>query len=354
MLNEIIVTSFLIGASGLNVSSLAARGSAAAAPLPPQQATEIATPTRITVEEAVNEGLGRNPELRAERERVGIAEANRIGARLRPNPLLSASADHLDLLGTSFTEANGGGPAELTLRGDMDWQQGGKRARRIAVADRERDVARGDVADRSRRLAFEIQSAFVDLLRAQETLTLARENLAGFRRVAEISAARVKSGDLAEVELMRTRVALVQLQNGVHRAELARRLAQSRLQLLLGRPAASASSLEAAGGFRSLPAAGVPAAEALVQAAVDRRPDLQAAVAEGARSKAELVFQQSLSKIDLALGAEYRRQQGVNGTSNSLGFFISAPLPVFDRNQGGVARARVEARQAHLRLDAAR
>ncbi len=59
-----------------------------------------------------------------------------------------------------------------------------------------------------------------------------------------------------------------------------------------------------------------------------------------------------MGRPDYTLGAEYRRQQGVNGKSNSLGFFVSAPLPFFDRNQGEVARAAVEARQAGLRIEA--
>lgn len=332
------------------VVALALAGGTAPTPVL-QEPAPAGRAARITVEEAVGEALAGNPDLRAERERLPIAEAARVTAGLRPNPLLSASADHLDLLATRFTETNGGGPAELTVRADMDWQRGGKRGRRIAVADRARDVARFEVADLTRRLVFDVQSAFVDLLLAQQALALSRENLAGFRKVAEISAARVRSGDLAEVELMRTRVALLQLENAVHRAELGRRLAQSRLQQLLGRPAGAAASLEAAGGFR--PAGpGLPQVEALAQVALEQRADLRAAVADEARSEAELRLQQALGRADYTVGTEYRRQQGVNGKSNSLGFFVSVPLPIFDRNQGEVARARVEAGQAGLRVQA--
>ena len=56
--------------------------------------------------------------------------------------------------------------------------------------------------------------------------------------------------------------------------------------------------------------------------------------------------------MDYTFGAEYRRQQGINGKGNSLGFFFSAPLPVFNRNQGEIARARAE--QEQLAQDAGR
>lgn len=307
---------------------------------------------RLTLDEAVSEALRRNPDLLVEREQVSLADTRRTTAGLRPNPLLSTSLDHLDLAGTGFSEQNGGGPAELSLRADMDWLQGGKRRRRLDVADRERELARLQVADRTRRLAFEVRSAFVDLLLAQRTARLTEENLASFAKVTDISAARVASGDLAEVELMRTRVALRQLENAAQQAVLERRLAQSRLRQLLGRPASA--GLEALGEFAAPPGSALPGAEDLVQQALARRPDLQAAIADEQRSRAELRLQQALARPDYSVGAEYRRQQGVNGKSNSLGFFISTPLPFFDRNQGEVARAAVEARQSGLRMEAAR
>ena len=49
--------------------------------------------------------------------------------------------------------------------------------------------------------------------------------------------------------------------------------------------------------------------------------------------------------MDYTFGAEYRRQQGVNGTGNSVGVFFSAPIPVFSRNQGEIARVRAEQEQ---------
>src|SRR5262249_30963800 len=57
-------------------------------------------------------------------------------------------------------------------------------------------------------------------------------------------------------------------------------------------------------------------------------------------------------KIDYTLGAEYRRQQGVNGIGNMLGLFVSAPLPIFNRNQGEIARAEAESTKAGRSLTA--
>ena len=72
------------------------------------------------------------------------------------------------------------------------------------------------------------------------------------------------------------------------------------------------------------------------------------------RSTADVRLQEALGKIDYMLGAEYRRQQGISGRSNSIGFFVSAPLPLFNRNQGEVARAEAERLQVSRQIAALR
>jgi cobalt-zinc-cadmium efflux system outer membrane protein len=85
---------------------------------------------------------------------------------------------------------------------------------------------------------------------------------------------------------------------------------------------------------------------------VQLRPDLQAVVHDQARSEAELRLQIAQGKVDYTVGAEARRQQGVAGTGNSLGLFFSTNLPVFNRNQGEIERARQEQQQLAARYRA--
>ena len=59
-------------------------------------------------------------------------------------------------------------------------------------------------------------------------------------------------------------------------------------------------------------------------------------------------------KVDYTVGTEYRRQQGLAGTGNSLGVFFSTSLPVFNRNQGEIARAMQEQKQTEARVRQAR
>jgi cobalt-zinc-cadmium efflux system outer membrane protein len=80
----------------------------------------------------------------------------------------------------------------------------------------------------------------------------------------------------------------------------------------------------------------------LESAALALRPDLQALERTEALSQSDLKLQVAQGKLDYLVGAEYRHDQGINGKYNSLGFFFSVPLPLFNRNQGEIARATAE------------
>jgi hypothetical protein len=88
----------------------------------------------VTIEQAVAEAIRNNPGLLAERLGIPVAEAAVITARLRPNPVVSFSSDHLDWLGTGFSDFNGAGPAETALRLDVPFERGRKRQYRLDTA----------------------------------------------------------------------------------------------------------------------------------------------------------------------------------------------------------------------------
>jgi cobalt-zinc-cadmium efflux system outer membrane protein len=299
----------------------------------------------LTVEEAVAEAMQNNLSLLAERASIPIAEARVLTARLRPNPVVSAAGDHLDVLGTGFNDVNAGGPSEIVVGSEFLIERGGKRRRRTDVAEQARSVAETAFLDAVRLTRLEVQNAFVDVLLARDNLALVRDNLDALNRIVETNAARLRAGDIAEVELIRSRVAALQYSNAARQAEAALRQAYARLATLLGR-SPDRPPMEAAGELRRGPV--LPGLEELKAAALQSRPDLQALRLEEGRAEAEIRLQESQAKPDFTVGVEYRRQQ-VNASSNSLTLSFSAPLPLFDRNQGEIARARAERRQAALR-----
>jgi cobalt-zinc-cadmium efflux system outer membrane protein len=303
----------------------------------------------ITLDQAIQEALDHNLDLLAAKYDVPVAETRLITARLRPNPVATVSGDHLDVLGTGFNEANSAGPNEFAYRTDFVLERGSKRQARIAVAEQDRAVARLNVASAVRTVVLGVQNAFLDVQLAKENLQLAEQNQKALQGIVDVNGIRVRSGDLAAVELSRSQVALLQFEAAVQQARLRLQDARNRLQLLLGRmnPAAD---FEVTGDFRRDKIADTP--ETLVQNALERRPEIAALRASEARTIADLRLQLAQGRVDYTIGSEYRRQQGINGTGNTLGIFFSAPIPVFNRNQGEIERARRESEQAAARIRA--
>jgi len=305
----------------------------------------------LTIEGAVNEAIQRNLRVLAERANLSVAEAGVITARLRPNPVLSGGANSLDWLGTGFNDINGAGPPEYAVRVDVPFERGGKRELRTAVADQAVRLAQAQFAEVVRRLKIDVTLAAIDVLEAKAKLQLAQDNLQALEQLLQLNARRLTSGAIAPVEVSRSRVAMLQYRGTVRTAQLG--LTQARLKLLplLGRtPGEEAIDIDDQLGLA--PAIALPEVRSLQDVARSNRPDLLAARREQARTQADLRLQIAQGKIDYTFGAEYRRQQGVNGRGNLLGLFFSAPLPLFNRNQGEIARAEAEGDKAARSLSA--
>src|SRR5262252_898604 len=116
----------------------------------------------LSISEAVNESLQRNASLQAQRLSLTIADAAIVTAGLRPNPVVSGDADHLDLLGTGFDDTNNAGPPEYGIRVDFPIERGKKRDLRVDVAQLGRDLAAAQLADTVRRLKIDVLVASID------------------------------------------------------------------------------------------------------------------------------------------------------------------------------------------------
>ena len=308
-------------------------------------ASESADPPRsLTLEQAIEEAIQNNLGLLAERMNLTIAEASVIAARLRPNPVLSFSGDHLDLLGTGFNRENNGGPPEVAWRVDIPFERAHKRELRIETALYTKQIAEARLLDMIRKLKLDVSQACIDVLLAKGNLALQRDNLRTFEELVGLNDIRVKAGSISPLELTRSKVAMLQFRSNVKRAELELATAKSRLQNLLGRKVPS-DEFDILGELKS---PGPPPDldfDKLCEMAFAGRPDALSLERSQARSVADLRLQLAQSKVDFLYGAEYRRQQGIAGKSNSLGFFFSIPLPLYNRNQGEIARVRAEQQQ---------
>lgn len=309
------------------------------------QTPDSAARAVLTVERATREALDHNLGLLAERFNLRVADAAVLTASLRPNPVVT-----VNLFRPDDVLVNAGiSPNEQVFRTDYVVERGGKRDRRVEQATLAKSVAELQLLNAARILVLDVESAFVDTQLAQLNLALARDNLAAFDNVVQINADRVRTGDLSQVELSRSRLAALQFQNDVRQRQTRLRVARNRLSTLLGR-GPDGDAIEVAGELRHDPQ--VIGYDALRATALEQRPDLRAARADQARSVADLRLQLANGKVDYTISGEYHRQEEVDVRGNSYGVFFSAPLPVFNRNQGEIERARTQQEQLAARIKA--
>lgn len=307
-------------------------------------------PPPMLLDQVIEEAVSRNLRLLAERFNLSIGEARIVQARLRPNPVLSLGGNYLDILGSRFNPStNAAGPTEVNARVDYILERANKRQERIAVAEASKAVSQLELLNSTRNLILNVTSGFTDLLLAKENAALARASLEAFNQIVTVNRTRVNAGDLARVELVRSEVAQLQFANQVRQAESKVRLARNRLQALMGRLVFD-PAFDVTGTLRR--DALLAAKQELAQLAMTARPDLESLRRDQARSQAELRLQLAQGKVDYTVGAALNRQVGVGGltSGNSAGIFFSMPLPVFNKNQGEIDRARREQEQIQARI----
>lgn len=98
---------------------------------------QVQAPVSLTIEQAVAEAVEHNLAVIAERYNITVADARVLTASLRPNPVVTASVMLPD---TTIFNSNVN-PREGIVRGDVLLERGGKRERRIEVAEDVRSVA---------------------------------------------------------------------------------------------------------------------------------------------------------------------------------------------------------------------
>jgi cobalt-zinc-cadmium efflux system outer membrane protein len=302
----------------------------------------------VTLDQAIREALEKNLGLLAERFNISVAEARVIQARLRPNPVLNLGLDYQNAFGETFTLQNGAGPPEWNARIDYLIERGSKRQSRIDVAQNAKEVARLQLLNTTRNLVLDVQNAFLDVQSSKELLQNAKANQEALSEIVRINTLRVNAGDLAKVDEMRSRVAALQSKNAVISAELKLRAAKNHLQTLLGRATIS-DSFDVSGDIRRDDS--VLTLEGLRKQALELRPDLLALRRDQARSLSDIRSQLAQGKVDFTLGTQYHHQYDYIH-ADSLGFFFSAPLPLFNRNQGEILRATQESRQIETKIRA--
>jgi outer membrane protein, heavy metal efflux system len=294
--------------------------------------------------------LQNNAELNAFRQEKGIRDAARTRAVLFPNPTLELEAG---------TGALTGSPAEsnLSIGVSQEFILAGKREKRLAVADGELAIYRWQLADRERTLRDEVKTAFNEGILAEQRVALAERYSSLNRQLLEVARERLAAGDIPELEMNLVQVELARSEAARSEAANAQNQSLSRLWTLMGLPSGPYPALT---DSRATAPITLNPGE-LKSSALRERPDLRALQAESGRGAAEVVLARAEATPNLTAGLAVSRDTssievgGVEGrdTAYTVGFKLSLPIPLFDKNQAGVQEARARQSSSEVRLSAA-
>ncbi len=289
----------------------------------------------LTWQEVRDKFEAANPSLRADAIGIDESKANETTAYLRPNPNLSLLADQID----PFP----GGPSHgafaywlpsATVTYLHERQH--KRELRLDSAKEATGIAISNHADLERNLIFNLRSAFVQTLQQKAVRDLAKENLDYYDHLLGVNRDRFQAGAIAQVDLDRLELQRVQYESDLQTAEVNLRTAKIQMLMLLN-DQTPVDQFDVTGPFEF--STQVAPLDEVRQAALDTRPDLKAALQSVDKAKTDHKLAVSMGSTDPTFGFDVGRNPPID---EYVGFSVSIPLRIFDRNQGEKLRTQLD------------
>jgi outer membrane protein, heavy metal efflux system len=328
----------------LSVLSASAYPSSAASPSPAsEQATEASKALRLSVNDALGLFVSQNLDVLIAKYGIEYTKGHEVTARLFPNPLLSVGT--LSSYTQGRTLSNSG---QLFTQVAQLFELAGKRGYRIESAGFGTQSAEAAFEDAVRQLGFTVKDSYYRIQLAQRRLVLAEENRERFTRILDINTIRFKKGYIAEVDLIRIRLQMVDFHSQVIQSLQEAESARGDLRQVLRLSPKTVLELTTELGFRRID----PDIEKLRVAALDVRPDIRAKRYTFSQRESELKLAKAYRIPDVTIGAGYA-VQGPQGPDNPQQWALNfgLPLPLFNRNQGGIRQAEVSLQSAEADLD---
>jgi cobalt-zinc-cadmium efflux system outer membrane protein len=292
-----------------------------------------------------------NPTLLADKLKIDESRAQEITAFLRPNPDFTLSID-----GTQIAPNNG---VWRPFAGTFETpgisyliERRHKRELRLESVKKATLIAESSHADLERTLLFNLRSAFVSTLQAKAVLQLARDNIAYYDHVLDISRTRYQAGDIAQIDLDRLELQRVQYESDLQNAEES--LENAKIQLLtLLNSRIPLDEVDVMGLYDFVDQ--LMPRDDFRKVALDTRPDLKSAIQAVDKAQTDHKLAVANGSTDPTLSAWYTHNSSTNNpfATNTIGVSVSIPFRIFDRNQGEKLRTKLDITRNERLRDAA-
>lgn len=289
-----------------------------------------------------------NPEWRALASGPQAAAGDLLQAGMTPNPTLSLRSS----LELPFTLESAG----LSL--SQEFEMGGKRDARLALAESRLRVAQLRARDGERKLRQELRQELVETLYFQSLSTVRGELVKLVDDTLHLTRQRLKIGDVAGLDVIQLETEQARRRANWQDSLGQLRARQAALGRLLGEPANVPLWVDGQlGASRTL-----PTLEDLQKVAANR-PDLLAAQGESEAGARDIELQEArgVSNLTASLGITRERLlvdgdkifprgavDRIDDRAWVVGASLALPLPLNDTNEGNIQKARAQAEGARL------
>jgi len=296
----------------------------------------------LTLRRTLELTMMHNPELAGSSCGVRAAEGNARQAAVLPNPTLELSAEEF---GGSETR-NGYNAVQTTAQLSQTFELGRKRGKRQDVAQTQARLAGWEYEAKRRVVLTSAKKAFVDVLLAQGQLKLAESLFLVAEDVRQVAAARVKAGKVPPLEETKACVEVASTRISRDRARGELNTARQRLAASWG---GTLPVFKEAGGELDA-VRDVPSIET-VSASLDNAPEVARWDDEVALGRESLALAKAERVPDIDVSIGIRRFEDDGSQAGVAG--LSIPLPLFNRNTGGILAAQQQATRAEYEQRAA-
>jgi len=292
-----------------------------------------------------------NPAMKADADNVDEMRAEEITAFLRPNPQFTFSVD-----GTQAAPHNG---VWTPFKGTTEQpnfsylhEREHKRELRLESAKEGTRITQSQHEDLDRNMIFALRTAFVGTLQAKFILDLAKADLEYYDKIIDISRARFKAGDLAQIDLDRIELLRVQYESEIQNAIVNLRTAKIQLLQMLN-DRTPVDQFDVTGLFDFSDA--LQPLESYRDAALAARPDLQAALQTIQQSVTNHKLAEANGSTDPTYAGWFTNNSSTNNPNGpeTIGASVSIPLRIFDKNQGEKKRTLIDIDRSQQAAEAA-
>ena len=294
----------------------------------------------LSIQDAFSLALKNNPNYKAEKYNVELAKTAVTTAGLHPNPSVSVSSQITPSSkyfapGTSlFAPEN----RQMTYQISKVFQVSGQLKYKIEAAKSDLNIASSNLSQYEWNLLNEVASKWLDVWYASEKLKLIDKAKLNADTLLKVNQIRLRNQVITTTEFSRTQINQEQYKIMQLAAIQGFKSEYNNLTLLLG----TKDSLTIDKNGNWFPAYLPLNYDSLLNLALKNRKEIQVSKNFVEKAKIDVSLQQAISKPQPEVGFNYSPQNKVP----YLGLFVAIPLPVSNRNQGEIARAKIAVNQA--------